>query len=232
MDDFRYTRIWFAWIRASLSHPWPGAAQAAQSLFALNRHARSDRGGRASIYALKSKLIKLFYDQGRCAGVTLHKQTLECTSRWHWMGSFADDDDDSDDSGCPKCGGTGIYRETLLFNFHFVFEDRAYSWHQPAQLATWFPIGQSQIGGTYHDTVGGGAAIESVDDQARHTAIVCNYLLRHGVWPGFRHPSLVDSLRQDYWNSAAYYRVEDLKRRARHARLVLGGKTEEYDNPF
>ena len=109
----------------------------ARCMFYLNRLVgslpRSER--REVIYALKSALVKQFYQSGFCRSVSVHIQELSC---WHTEGynnGYYDE--------CPKCYNTGVYASHKLYQFVFDIRGRTYVWHQPVSLVD-FPIQDEQ----------------------------------------------------------------------------------------
>jgi len=99
-------------------------------MFHLNRAAWASEKFQP-VYRAKNHLVRIFYQRGFCRSVRIHTQTLSC---WECGGSG---DDGRDEDTCWKCGGTGIYRQHLLYAFHFDVNGRAYTWHQPKDLVTW-----------------------------------------------------------------------------------------------
>lgn len=118
--------------RAWLHNNDPDAV-AAHCMFHLNRYARTDRDTQP-IYRLKDHLVRIFYQAGLYRSVRLHRQTLEC---WACRGTGVSNDWDGYEEPCYKCGGTGIYREHMLYSFHFSIAGQHYAWHQPQRLVTW-----------------------------------------------------------------------------------------------
>lgn len=125
----QYRRQGWRWLSAN-----DNVALAARLMFALNRYALFT--GRSEIkdyiYRLKNCLLAWLYQNGYCVSVHQERQKLECTScggtgeNWHW-----------DDDYCQHCGGTGIYRDTILYCFKFDISGSRYIWHQPAPLVWW-----------------------------------------------------------------------------------------------
>lgn len=104
-------------------------AVAAESMWALNTFARQseDKELKRWIYALKNNLVQVLYQRGYCVHLTRSFQRQECWgTRNYGCGPH-----------CPKCGGTGIFRENELYTFYFQIGGRRYSWHQPGDLVNW-----------------------------------------------------------------------------------------------
>lgn len=101
---------------------------AARCLFHLNHEAQmygwSDV--KEAIYALKTLVIRDFYERGCCMAVTKHLQTLTCWHDWEYLNGWTD--------VCRKCEGTGIYASHELYQFVFDIGGRTYVWHQPVNL--------------------------------------------------------------------------------------------------
>lgn len=129
MIDLRYLRMWWRYCQqSSQARRWLKAngdvKTAAYTMFHLNRIAQNGHS-KHFIYDLKSRFVQWLYEAGYCESVSLQKQTMTC---WGCGGSgeafFGDED-------CHKCGGTGIYRQHLLYRFVFNIDGRTYVWHQP-----------------------------------------------------------------------------------------------------
>lgn len=223
---FQHTRIWFAWQHAKLTNLCPSALQAAQAMHTLNHHARRRDGH--TLYPIKAKLVRHFYERGYCQAVKLQEQILYCHSDYHFHNA---------DEDCPRCGGTGIYRTHLLYLFVFNISGQTFEWHQPVTIINWLTTGQAEIAGTYTDTPRGDI-IESIDEQSNLVARVVMYLARHGVTVLFPHPSLFKSLRYDLMNApASRWRrfIARLDHIRTHLRSALTGKDpDDFDDyiPF
>jgi hypothetical protein len=105
----------------------------ANLMLKLNRYARVTRHQRKRyIYQLKNCLVHWLYKNGYCTMARQQNQTLECDAcdgtGIYWTGDY-----------CYHCGATGIYRETLLYQFFFDVAGKKYKWHQPANLV-WWPV--------------------------------------------------------------------------------------------
>ena len=116
------------WLRANND-----VAIAVTIMFHLNRFARATRHHMAKsfIYSLKNCLIHHLCRQGYCMQVMQQLQVLKCNTcdnGIYWTGEE-----------CWHCGGTGIYRTTLLYQFVFDVDGKRYIWHQPAALV-WWPV--------------------------------------------------------------------------------------------
>jgi hypothetical protein len=113
--------------------PHTGLADAAESLFALNRYAKHDsctRKHQSEIYELKSRFIAWLADHDYLVGWGTHEivqpaRDLECycVSRYG-------------DCGCRRCDYTGVHRtlpeRVLTFVvLRFSVGGKTFTWHQP-----------------------------------------------------------------------------------------------------
>ena len=179
------TKLFFEWHAAKLSaavtlHHKPEVCAAFSMLF-LNHHARSGYEGEFAIYQLKNQFVKLLYALGYCRSTKIEKQTLPCNN--------------CDESGitryglfrgleCARCNGTHIYREHLLFAFHFVVDDVDFLWHQPVALVDWLKQNQSEVNGVYtaRDNL---STHLSRPELVKSFAVVYLFLQRHGIKPAY-----------------------------------------------
>jgi len=122
------------WLQALPQAVFGGIDAAAGVMFELNvwcrRHSRASYYPvRQAIYELKNRMIRLLYRLGYCTSVHRQRQVQECWGVW--------ENDYMCDEDCPKCGGTGIWREHSLLLFRFNVHGRHFSWHQPEDLVDW-----------------------------------------------------------------------------------------------
>ncbi len=140
---------------ARYGDPTAALADACESMFLLNRHAkRLSRNNADQVYGLKNRFLEKLWTQGFCASASIHlspTRDLECHS-CEWTGESHFDDDLFDDESylsepgvCRRCYGTGIYRTRggkPYWAFRFVVGDKGYSWHQPTHHTLWAePVG-------------------------------------------------------------------------------------------
>jgi hypothetical protein len=118
------------WLQAN------GVALAARLMFQLNQYAGSTQRHEAKdyVYRLKNCFIHWLYQNGYCQEVRQQIQTLRCNSciKGIYYGCGTEEE-------CWHCGGTGIYRETILYQFRFGIGGQVYIWHQPSSLV-WWPV--------------------------------------------------------------------------------------------
>lgn len=118
-------------------------AAAVEAMIALNIFARmsNDRDKKEWIYELKNALVRSLYERGHCINGSKVIQRLRCWGTWNY----------DCDQLCQKCGGTGIYREIVLYRFTFDVGGRRITWHQPQDLVTW-PVEKARpLFGEYKD---------------------------------------------------------------------------------
>lgn len=99
----------------------------AQTLAVLNRFAyRCNRydSRRDFIYAMKTELIRRWYQRGLCSSLTVDVQTQHC----YKCGRTGKYDDENE---CWSCAGTGVYDQTKLLRFEFPISGHLFVWHQP-----------------------------------------------------------------------------------------------------
>lgn len=118
---------------------WVNAAKNKDALvaglmFHLNRYAGARHGFsnlKRSIYAAKTNLIH-HLSHAYPTKISMKHQVLKCNActNGRYIGSWFEDE-------CFRCGGTGIYSETNLYEFAINVDGRSYVWHQPASLVWW-----------------------------------------------------------------------------------------------
>lgn len=170
--------IWLRWRArsATLKHVLKAMLWLNRSAYITKRSDYSER-----IYALKSDLLRYLHQAGLMDEVTKQKQILTCSFCYgDGVDPYDYDFDDRYDSPCRKCGGTGIYRETILIKFCIG----RYVWHQPAPLVDWLNVNLVN----WDDN----ATFENRDERGTPEfygaklrehwfAVVVMYLWRHGV---------------------------------------------------
>lgn len=195
---FQNLEMWARWQRRLwAARQWLDGgnpdAIAAHCMFHLNHHARRRAAAHKSYYyALKNQLVCHFYQASFCESVTLQVQKLSC---WGCDGTGKDSWNDYD--VCPRCEGTGVYRQQQLYRFVFRIDGRSYVWHQPDGLVTWPVTLTSDEQGEYHErdlssTVESGITTEIVE---LYYATVYLYLQRHG------YPKPVPSAAVNFWRA-------------------------------
>lgn len=134
----RYRRQARRWLQAN-----DGVALAAELMFKLNHYAYHTRRHDVKyyIYRLKNCFIKWLYENGYCTSVRQQHQILKCNSCYkgvYWTGEE-----------CYHCDGTGIYRETILYQFFFEVSGKTYIWHQPSKLVWWAIMPENEMPGEW-----------------------------------------------------------------------------------
>jgi hypothetical protein len=103
---------------------------------AMNILARNDELGssRQAFYMLKNALIRHLYLKGCCTEAKVSIQKLPC---WRCNGTGEDYWDDEYLGSCPRCYGTGVYREHKLYALTFFVAERRFRWHMPESCVNW-----------------------------------------------------------------------------------------------
>ena len=107
---------------------------AAESLWTLNVWARNAQNSawRDEIYQLKSDFLHAMYALGYLKPLSLCQQVIKCHSCERGIyRRYYDSGDISYEDTCWDCGGTGVYKRVLLYEFHVKIGDREFVWHQP-----------------------------------------------------------------------------------------------------
>ncbi|MEO8182923.1 MAG: hypothetical protein ABI895_29175 [Deltaproteobacteria bacterium] len=117
--------------------PSAAVADAAESLFSLNRYAKHTTctaKNRDDIYGLKNRFIVWLVERCYLRGWGHHEivkpeKILECYCMAYGVG------------GCHRCDHTGVHRRLpeLVLRFvvlRFVIGEKTYTWHQPAESIT------------------------------------------------------------------------------------------------
>ena len=122
----------FADLALKYGTPQNALLDAATAMLDLNRQAkRCSKSESQEIYALKSRFIRMLYEDGKCMSVQRHLLTLpakECRACWG--------------CGCDRCNDTGEYLPAkTLTNYVFTFKIYGvrFCWHQPQPNVT-FPV--------------------------------------------------------------------------------------------
>lgn len=115
------------WLKAN-----PNSTLVMDAMYHLNHLAKSHRWNQDVIYTLKNGLVRWLYEQGYCTSLTAEKQVQEC-----WACDGTGEDQYEYGETCQKCGGTGAYREHMLYRFVFKYQGKTYVWHQPERFVTW-----------------------------------------------------------------------------------------------
>lgn len=144
---------------------------AASALFVLNRLAKRGDWRQAAIYAVKNALVRHFYTAGYCTRAITHKQVFTC---WDCDGEGVDEYGD----WCRRCGGTGVYREHVLYRFEFDIGGQRFCWHQPARLVS-FPVTvAADEPAAYEDREPGAVTDRDAARVDLYLALVVEYLRR------------------------------------------------------
>lgn len=174
------------WLQAS--NP---AHLAARAMWRLNRYARQYNYRRYAIYALKRRLVELWYHDGRARAVSAQIQTMYC---WGCQGSGEYWDGDI----CHKCWGSGVYREHTLYRFIFDVAGRRYIWHQPEDLVEFDVQLLDEPPGSYRPPLPDNEDVWMPRPEVIFWQMVlCSYLeARTGEWM-MASPTLRDALAHD-----------------------------------
>jgi hypothetical protein len=180
--------------REWLRHNDP-ALVACQAMFRLNRYAmllRRKSAERDRLYEMKNQMVRLLFDQGRCAACSTDIQELSCRhcqagiSHW-WDSPWGDDWDEAEHDphghSCEWCNGTGVYKTITLYRFVFDVDGRRFVWHQPSALVSWPVNVDASQSREYADRPRDLARDDLTDDHRRVLSLAVHlFLSEYGRW--------------------------------------------------
>lgn len=181
-------------------------ALVAKAMQRLNQHAHQRHSGRDVIYALKSALLRYWYQRGLLVHVARVRQVLTCNACGGdgWEGDWKHGD------LCRRCSGTGIWREYWLLELTYDIEGQRYTFHQPQHLVTYLhgivPVeSEKVIRGT----------ITSERQVSAEFAEICYCVIAAALPGGFTRPYM---RRRDLWwmwwhETDAYFHVYRLRQK-------------------
>lgn len=196
-----WTEKYLLWRSARIqARQWLAASRdreslAAYTMFHLNRWAKTAGAYSEShrVYALKTKLIELFYEAGYCSECSRLIQKLDCRPCAGTGISL------NTRRRCGKCGGDGVYKTVRLYHFAFVVSGRRYIWHQPESMVRFRVYPHTQEVGDYGDH--GRRLTDGMIDYELaliYMMVVYLYLKELGKAPNLDLPGLRRALELDY----------------------------------
>jgi hypothetical protein len=118
-------------------------------MFNLNRYAKyssCSKRNKEEIYGIKDELLAKLYLAKKIDHVERHYQTIAPLVCYRCDGNGFINEDVY--AKCPKCNGTGIFREKQILYFACFFievEENVYSFHQPEDLLTYKIVYQDTV---------------------------------------------------------------------------------------